>query len=69
MGPGPGRSRGCRGRLSKSLGAMGLRPIGINPIATVGWVPGTAVRRYIACETLDMLKSGIRSAGMAVREK
>jgi hypothetical protein len=48
---------------------MGLRPTGINPIATVGLVPGTAVRRYMACETLDMLKSGIRSAGIAVREK
>ena len=24
---------------------------------------------YSACETLDMLKSGMRSAGVAVREK
>lgn len=30
----------------------------------MGWMAG-----YIACETLDMLKSGTRSAGVAVREK
>jgi len=55
---------------------MGLRPVGLNPIATDNLVepdcrsapPGTA-QRHIACDTLDMLKSGIRRAGMAVREK
>jgi hypothetical protein len=30
---------------------------------------GSGVTGYIACETLDMLKSGTRRAGIAVREK
>ena len=62
--PTPRRDGGAPRVRDLDLHAHAVRPGGADPRRT----PGPPVT-YIACETLDMLKSGTRRAGVAVREK